>query len=55
MHQNEDERRHLRNAEGTSDTQEKRGKTQRNQKTGLSYVTADQREITASALNRHNP
>ena len=31
MHQNEDEGRHLGNAEGTSDTQKKRGKTRRNQ------------------------
>ena len=37
MHQNEDEGRHLGNAKGTSDMQEKRGKTRRNQKTGLSY------------------
>ena len=37
MHQNEDEGRHLGNAEGTSDMQEKRGKTRRNQKMGLSY------------------
>ena len=37
MHQNGDEGRHLGNAERTSDTQEKRGKTRRNQKTGLSY------------------
>ena len=37
MHQNEEEGLHLGNTEGTSDTQEKRGKTRRNQKMGLSY------------------
>ena len=53
MHQNEDEGRHLGNAEGTSDTQEKRGKREETKK--RDYPTADQRETTASALNGHKP
>ena len=50
MHQNEDEGRHLGNAEGTSDTQGKREETKKRD-----YPTADQCEITASALNGHKP